>query len=421
MLLLVMLAAVIFAACSGSDSSDDPLQPDQSETVGHEMGFSCRLAETTRGVGDGEYTTEMLKASGFGVYCWYTGNTDYTSGTDIKSVTQTILMLNQKVEYENGQWTYSPSKYWPLKDDEKLTFRAYAPYVSYQLQTDATTGLPMLPVVLGTETRDAVIYGTDYHNGTQQDPLWGTGRLVLPSGEYDPGTTYGHLYDNITYEMSGDYRLANASETRNGIIDWYFHHGMSKLMFTCSVIKDPGCDKVVIKGIKIEKLYTQGLLSLNSPTASAINKPSWDQEAGNMVVALNGATTTDGGSTWTAGDLACAPGDTEDPGYKPYPFVIETSPTQATTPVDLLSHGLLIIPRDFRSEAMTVTITYSIDEDAEPLTAIGTIEQDFQGNTSYTLRLSLTPSTRGLEISLVQGAFTPWLNAGTGDHDVYNW
>ena len=317
-IILTGLMMLLLAACSSSgDSVDVVPEPDNGngnnsgnssyEPSQCSIGFVGQFADdeggaaaarATRGAmrragdpepGDGEFTTADLQTSGFGVYCWYTGNTAYASGTDIKSVTRTILMLNQKVEYKNDLWTYSPSKYWPLNQNavspDLLTFRAYAPYVSYQLQTNATTGLPMLPVALGTETVDDVLYGTDYHNGKQH------------------------------YEMSGDYRLANAGETRNGIIDWYFHHGMSKLMFTCSVIQDPGCDKVVIKGIKIEKLYTQGLLSVNSPTASASEKPSWDQRDGNMVVALNGATTTDGGSTWTAGDLARAPGDAEDPGY----------------------------------------------------------------------------------------------------------
>lgn len=471
-IILTGLMMLLLAACSSSSDSSDVVPEPNSGNSSYEpsqrsIGFVGQFADdeggaaaarATRGAmrrtgdpepGDGEFTTADLQASGFGVYCWYTGNTAYASGTDIKSVTRTLLMLNQKVEYKNDLWTYSPSKYWPLNQNavspDLLTFRAYAPYVSYQLQTDETTGLPMLPVALGTETRETVLYGTDYHSGTQHDPLWGTGKLVQATGEhageyypnnpeppaeplYPDNKRYGTHYDNITYKMSGDWRDKptdhDPADTRNGYIDWYFHHGMSKLMFTCSVIQDPGCDKVVIKGIKIEKLYTQGLLSLNSPTASASEKPSWDQRDGNMVVALNGATTTDGGSTWTAGDLAPIP-DPEHPENphptKPYPFVITTSSTQATTPVDLLSHGLLIIPRDFTSEAMTVTITYSIDNDVEELKATGTIEQEFLGNTSYTLKMNLTPSTRGLEISLVQSAFTPWQSTVEGTHEVYNW
>lgn len=415
MLLLVMLAAVIFAACSGSDSSDDPLQPaqpDLPETVGHEMGFSCRLAETTRGVGDGEYTTEMLKASGFGVYCWYTGLNHFdpaftapnTHIKDYLGATGQLLMNNQKVEWKNWNgtgnvWGYSPKKYWPINTEELLTLRAYAPYTSY-VMTDVH-GMPQLPVVLGTEKPDAIVYGTDYRNGTQHDPLWGTGRLVLPSGEYDPGTTYGHLYDNITYQMSGDYRLANASETRNGIIDWYFHHGMSCLMFTCSIIADPGCDKVTIIGIEIKDLYTQGLLSLSSPTASESEKPIWSDYSGDMTVSL---TNKDANA-----DLASKP------------FEITTGATE-TTPVNLLSHGLLIIPRNHDTgDGLKVTITYTIDSDPVEMTAVGTIHRNFEGNTKYTLGLKLTPTTGGLDIEIVQSAFTPWSDGGTGEHEVYNW
>ena len=212
-IILTGLMLLLLAACSSSgDSVDVVPEPDNGngnnsgnssyEPSQRSIGFVGQFADdeggaaaarATRGAmrrtgdpepGDGEFTTADLQTSGFGVYCWYTGNTAYASGTDIKSVTRTILMLNQKVEYKNDLWTYSPSKYWPLNDDDKLTFRAYAPYVSYQLQTNATTGLPMLPVALGTETVDDVLYGTDYHNGKQHDPLWGTGKLVQATGEH---------------------------------------------------------------------------------------------------------------------------------------------------------------------------------------------------------------------------------------------
>ena len=354
--------------------------------------------------GDGEFTTADLQASGFGVYCWYTGGVDYNTGSDIKAITQEILMLNQKVEYieSNSQWTYSPTKYWPLDATEKLTFRAYAPYVSYQLQTNATTGLPMLPVVVAA---------TDYHNGTQHDPLWGTAKHGGTDG--DAGTTYGLLYDNYTYAMSGDDLTKDA---RDGFIDWYFHHGMSKLMFACSIIQDPGCSKVTIKSITIENLYTQGLLSLSSPTASESEKPIWDEKDGNMTVTLSEAT-----PNTNPGDLAPAPGADE---AHQYPYVITiTNPSQPTGPFNLLGEGLglLIIPRDFESEGLKVTVAYTIDTDETKLEAKATIKRNFKGNTSYTLNMKLTPSTKGLEITTVQSAFTPWTTTVYGDHEVYNW
>ena len=456
-IILTGLMMLLLAACSSSsDSSDVVPEPDngngndsgnssyeQSQRAIGFVGFfaddegGAASARSTRGAmrragetpepGEGEFTTADLQRSGFGVYCWYTGSSDFTTAY----ASTTVLMLNQKVEYKNDLWTYSPSKYWPLNDNDKLTFRAYAPYVSYQLQTAVATGLPMLPVVVTAE---------DYHKGTQHDPLWGTGRLVNGT-EYNPLPDpadeealkeyyrYGTLYDNITYEMSGDNRLKETlpADTRNGYIDWYFHHGMSKLMFTCSVIKDPGCDRVVIRSITIENLYTQGLLSLSSLTGSASEKPTWDQRSDNMsgddAVILSEATP----DNTKAGDLAPIP----DPEYPenphptdPYPFVITTSKSDATPSIPLLSHGLLIIPRDFHSpnQPLKITIGYSIDSETEIQKATAEIDdRTFEGNTSYTLKMNLTPSTRGLEISLVQGAFTPWKTTVEGTHEVYNW
>lgn len=441
--MVALMAVVTFAACSDNDAPEASLQPaaEQTTAAAREMGFSCRFAEpTTRAAGDGEYTTEMLQASGFGVFCWYTGSNHFdpaftapnTHIKDYLGANGQLLMNNQKVEYKDGLWTYTPKKYWPINPEELLTLRAYAPYTSY-VMTDEH-GMPLLPVVLGTETRGDVVYGTDYHNGTQHDPLWGTGRLVLPGGEYDredDHEKYGHLYDNITYEMSGNNRLKETTpaDTRNGTIDWFFHHGMSCLMFTCSIVADPGCDKVTIVGFEIGDLYTRGLLSLSSPTASESEKPIWpvDQRAGDMKVKFDGATTTDGGTTWTPGDLAPAPDPNperpENPD-DPYPFVIKTnlSPARETYPFDLLSHGLLIIPREFAAgEGMKVIVTYTIDNDSELLIAVGTIKRNFDGNTKYTLGLKLTPATGGLEIEVVQSAFTPWSDGGSGQHEVYNW
>lgn len=417
--MIAFVAVVTFAACSDSDSADDPLQPaaDQTTKAEREMGFSCRFAEpTTRAAGDGEYTTEMLQASGFGVYCWYTGSTHFdpaftAPNTHIKDFLGTngqLLMNNHKVTYSGGVWTYTPKKYWPINQEELLTLRAYAPYTSY-VMTDVH-GMPQLPVVLGTTTKNARLYGNDYHEGTQHDPLWGTGRLVLPGGEYDRDAgheKYGSLYDNITYEMSGDNRLKETTpaDTRNGTIDWFFHHGMSCLMFTCTVIADPGCDKVTIQSIEINDLYTRGLLSLSSPTATESEKPIWNQRDGNMRVRLSNAE------------------DSTDLASKPLKIDI-TDSSQPTGPVNLIdpNKGLLIIPREFATgEGMKVTVTYTIDNESELLIAVGTVKRNFDGNTKYTVELKLTPATKGLEIEIVQSAFTPWYDGGTGESDVYNW
>ena len=424
-----LIGPILLAACSSSDSSTDSTnQMPEPIEWGPAMGFSASFANgedgkpaaarATRGVGDGEFDTDTLKVTGFGVYCWYTGTSTYTENTDIKPITQEILMLNQQVVYNNStdQWTYSPTKYWPLNASEKLTLRAYAPYVSYQLQTDAN-GMPWMPVVV---TKD------DYHNGTQHDPLWGTSKHegTLDSEDHaEHNEVYGQLYNNYTYKMSGNWLDLptdhDPKDTRDGTIDWFFHHGMSKLMFALSVIKDPGCSKVTIKSIKIENLYDKGLLSLGSLTRSDSDKPNWkdcdSDEPEGMTVTLSEATP----DNTIAGDLA----PREEPD--PYPFVINIEdPSQPTAYFNLLEKGLLIIPRDFTSSytPMKLTITYTVDSEDAPLEAKAEInDRVFYGNTSYTLKMNLTPSTKGLEITTVQSAFTKWSHETEGTHEVYNW
>lgn len=386
-------------SCSGT--------PEMPETpVEKAVGFAAHFAEgdegvraATRAVGDGELTTDLLKEKGFGVYCWYTKKTPFDPDFTVPKTHISdylaegfVLMYNQKVEWGGETWGYSPEKYWPLASDEWLTLRAYAPYTSYLL-TDAH-GMPLLPVV---------VTPGDYHNGTQHDPLWGTGLHDGVADEDDATTrneVYGKLYDNYTYTMSGSQL---AKDERDGIIDWYFHHGMASLMFACGITPDPGCNKVTITGFSVTPLYTEGGLSLNSKAEkrdSGIDKPTWEQCDGDMEVVFEG------------GDLRTYPD----------PLDILINPSGATDAVNLLSKGLLIIPRTYTgTNQMTVTLTYTVDGESDPQTAVGTITREFRGNTSYTLNLSLTPATRGLEISLVQSAFTQWKDGGTGTHTTYNW
>ena len=379
----------------------------EEEVTEKVVGFAAHFAEEEESVratraegdpepGDGELTNAMLQKLGFGVYCWYTGTilvdpTFPTPKTHIKDYMGTngyMLMRNQKVEYDDvtSKWGYSPRKYWPQDPSERLTLRAYAPYTNY-LVTDAH-GMPLLPVT---------VKATDYANGTQHDPLWGTGGGVSITHNDDPyipdDNTYGGHYNNYTYEMSGDRLVA---DTHDGIIHWFFHHGMSKLMFSVKVIEDSGCEKVTITGITITPLYNQGLLDLSSPTASSSEKPIWTNCDGGITVELE------------AKDLASNP------------FEIDTKTNTDLGPHNLLGKGLLIIPRNYTSPSMTVTLTYMIDNDPLTYQAEGTIARNFLGNTSYTLGLTLSPSTKGLDITLVQSAFTDWIQMEETER-VYNW
>lgn len=379
------LAALCAVSCQESDQTATP-----DKAAQRQIGFRASVEEPeTRAVGDGELTTALLKSEGFGVYCWYTGSADFTTpkpASAREGSTQPYLMLmrNQKVTWDgtNSAWNYSPKKYWPQDPTEKLTFRAYAPYTDYLL-TDATTGMPQLPVVV---TKD------DYHNGAQHDPLWGTGR-------YDADAKYGEHYNNVTYTTSSHRKTpdATADNTTDGYIHWYFHHGMSKLVFKAKLADEaPDDERIKITAIKVEPLYTRGLLDLSSAATQASDKPTWtdcngpdEDMKGTGALTLNLDTDTPANS-----DL------------KNVTITKPTDPTEPVEPVEVAKQGLLIIPRTYTTaNRFVITVYYQREGDTTIYEAQASLPanadpQAFHGNTVYTITLNINPVTKYFNITI---------------------
>ena len=403
---LLVMTALLTAAC---DHSSDT-QTEEPEPMATAIGFNADMSEAvsrtaTRAAGDGEIDNAALKASGFGVYCWYTGTADFTTPKPTSARTgssqpYTLLMRNQKVEWKawdgvTDAWGYAPAKYWPMDPNEKLTFRAYAPYTDY-LVTDDGTGMPLLPVVVDKD---------DYHNGTQHDPLWGTGRSLAD-------VRYGSHYQDVTYNESSHRTDPDdaVDNTTDGIIHWYFHHGMAKLVFFAK-LEDMGSDEeVYITNITIGPLYDKGLLNISSLAASSSDKPTWDvSEGGDMNVTLYGSDDTHSQDLDTYTIIK----DTKDGLGN----VTESGLRLLTTP------GLLIIPRTYDSTTpLTISVSYkrALDDD-NVFTVSTTIDsQTFVGNTVYTLNMNVS-SALNVVIESVNAAFTSWSEKIKENYEVYNW
>ena len=374
------------------------------------IGFKADLSDavaTTRSAGDGVLDNDVLQAKGFGVYCWYTGTADFTTPKASRpaGATYTMLMRNQKVEYitisndpEEGYWTYSPSKYWPLNPSELLTFRAYAPYTDYIVTDD--NGMPQLPVMVDKD---------DYHNGSQHDPLWGTGKHdgTLDS---DDATTdnevYGKLYNNYTYAMSGD-KLA--SDSRDGTIDWYFHHGMAMLVFYAKLDENASGTAEIVS-ITIGPLNNQGLLDISSPATSSSDVPAWGDRGGNMNVTLYGHH------------------DTETQDLNEY--VINKDGLTQLMPLTPGGQpkGLLIIPRAYNnSTQLIITVSYKAPATGSQINTVTTTLpndksgfNEFLGNKIYKLNLTVGNALVA-DIESVNVATTTNWDEKEGEHEVYNW
>ena len=88
--------------------------------------------------------------SDFGVFASYTQSADWTDASGFN------FMFDQLVEKDGGVWNYTPKKYWPTKQGEKISFWAYAPYASGKaievVSTKTSTGLPQIKYTISDVT-----------------------------------------------------------------------------------------------------------------------------------------------------------------------------------------------------------------------------------------------------------------------------
>lgn len=111
----------------------------------------------------------------FGVFASYTGQSDWVSSKGFN------FMFNQQVTKTDGAWAYTPIKYWPTTQDDKISFWAYAPYAASKaisvVSTNSSTGSPQIKYTLTADnlgeaedfTADVLVNETRSGNGNSID------------------------------------------------------------------------------------------------------------------------------------------------------------------------------------------------------------------------------------------------------------
>lgn len=141
---IVALILSLFSSCNAGDSITDIPQE------GFPIDFSTKVEgkQTRR---DALTTANLLST---GIFAYYTGNNDWT-----KAATPNF-MYNQPVMRSNNTspWTYSPVKYWPNNEKEKISFFAYAPYNAIGVTPSGNTvaGFPYLNYTVPTAEADQI-------------------------------------------------------------------------------------------------------------------------------------------------------------------------------------------------------------------------------------------------------------------------
>lgn len=156
-LLHATFAALLLAGCAQNEITD--VSPDAAPPVG----FKVFTDAQTRGlVTNGNATninvTTGIQTTGFGVFAYYTGQSVWNNTGSFTP----NFMYDQKVTYSSG-WTYTPVKYWPNTEGDKISFFAYAPHsttansgISFTTTTTTATGAPKLNFTLQTTPQNMV-------------------------------------------------------------------------------------------------------------------------------------------------------------------------------------------------------------------------------------------------------------------------
>ena len=257
----ILLAMLALASCSHTRDLDIP------EAAQDAVGFDVytRSSVSTKAGFTGDIDEASFKVAGFGVYAYVSTTPDF--------------MRNQHVSYSGGSWVYSPMKYWPNQETDKISFYAYAPHVAsapYTTTEAAMTnannedGILYIP---GTDaTGDPVIvYKTAADPSNNVDLMFG----VAAEAHTSPDATAGFPFRNMTKLKLGEKMKFNFKHALTKLavnVDGYFDEVNGGSQGNNEVDANT---RIVIESVSISagKLATTGTLNLNNTTA---NTPKWE-------------------------------------------------------------------------------------------------------------------------------------------------
>ncbi|WP_081618595.1 fimbrillin family protein [Segatella paludivivens] len=248
-LFFTVAAATVMALTGCSQSSDLTETAETSQTA---ISFDTYLAKTRAGA-SGSETTETLKTNGFGVLAYYTAQENYVSNKFIPD-----FMYNTKVTGTTTSWEYSPVRYWPNTNGDKISFFAYAPYVdvtsnSGTAKDQSTTGITAISSNNVNET-PKVSYTLADTKTQSVDLLWGVKKGTVSDLNKD--------LTRIQANISGiGFTFKHALAVCDG-------NGLQAKVATDDPTFDPSKTKITIEEINIQSntIATSGKFDLTTGT-----------------------------------------------------------------------------------------------------------------------------------------------------------
>lgn len=370
-MILAASAALVLAGCAKMQTIET--------NEGTPVNFGVYVPQMTKaGSVDQTTTTSIQRAQtaggGFGVFAYYTNNADYASNSYYAN-----FMYNQLVEYESSAWTYAPVKYWPNEygsgassdETDKLTFLAYAPYVTKATaDADATTGTGIVGMVTNAETKDAyVTYKVSTDPAKAVDLVWAV------------NNDNGFPFTNLT----------KSSQTITSTIPFKFKHALARLNVNVRGMYDvvrTEDDQVSANEIDNKTKITIGKIEIKGdfiPKAelnlknTVANKPNWQNpdDAGEQTLVVANA------------DVAASLKATSDNAVEStFPSITGVTKTNVNVftgaaPAATDTKFFTIIPKD-GSQTFQVKITYFVTtQDAALQGGISSVKNVIYKNVTF--------------------------------------
>ena len=321
-LFLMAAAALALTACTSEDDVVQSSAPQKAEVqaVGFDV-YTPAATNMTRAGLQGTMTTGRLQrieadGGGFGVYAFLTEDekddddvTAYTSASPLTGegakTNVPNFMVNEKLLWNNTNlgWYYNPLKYWPNETNkdsqntnatmedptakkhlDRLTFFAYAPYVTETAANGTGTGIIRITDKAGllntANTADPTIAWVantsddDVNPDEGVDLLWG----VAPAG----GLSYTAVNRTTVTVDEGKPLIDMIKPDVNTSMKFLFNHALARFGFTVVAAVDqvsPGGTldpntKITINKLKITGPFgSTGELNLNNGTHA--NVANW--------------------------------------------------------------------------------------------------------------------------------------------------
>lgn len=230
-------AVAVLASCSQDEKGLDLNIANENKAIEFSA-YTSTMVTRAASISDTVTTPAKFLAKGIGVFAFYQPAVNGREGaayTSAKYATPNF-MYNQNVKYNSGNdtWYYSPAKYWPNNENDKLTFFAYAPYESTKtwedlgIETDATGKHLSMTFAINNLVKDQI------------DFLFAEPQLNMLKPSTDP-TTYSENADSIgaVKDSTGVVGGATPSYGNNAdIITFNFKHVLSKVNLFVGVALD---------------------------------------------------------------------------------------------------------------------------------------------------------------------------------------